>query len=295
MLKAGKNDYVQVHKQAGTNEERGATMKRSVVSKEYQKLQKDIVGLQKEWKKSIDPESIIPKLDKAAMDAGVPAAALAAIDFDISLYLKWIDELAALIIQYQPEMEQKLSSLNGLLDEPTAIRWIDEAFSLNLLYFSNFADEHGLDEWIPQFLAENTLRSYLQLTAEKMQDKIKGSAPGAGCPVCGEPARLAQVEGEGKKVVHCPRCHAHWPEKKLKCSHCGNDDHEQIQFLTVEGDASAQILCCEKCKGYTKIIDTRQFITKPSSDILDLTTIYLDYIAQENGYKAVAEDLDAKN
>jgi FdhE protein len=42
-------------------------MKKSVVSKEYQNLQKDILVLQENWKKSINPESIIPNLDKAAM------------------------------------------------------------------------------------------------------------------------------------------------------------------------------------------------------------------------------------
>ena len=39
-------------------------MKKSVVSKEYQNLQKDIIALQENWKESINPESIIPKLDK---------------------------------------------------------------------------------------------------------------------------------------------------------------------------------------------------------------------------------------
>ncbi|WP_342433653.1 formate dehydrogenase accessory protein FdhE [Neobacillus sp. FSL H8-0543] len=264
-------------------------MKKSVVSKEYQNLHKDILKLQEKWKQSINPESITPNLDKAAMSAGVPAAALTAIDFDISLFLQWIEEIKSLLIENNPELEPKLAGISNLLNEEVAIRWIDEAFSFNQFYFGNFAEENGLEDWIPQFLAESALRPYLQLTAEAVQEGIQRAVPGAGCPVCGEPARLAVLEGEGQKVMQCPRCLVHWDAKRLECAHCGNDDHKTIQFLTIEGDAASQIQVCEECKGYIKVIDTRQYLSKPSSAMLDLNTIHLDFIAQENGYQAVGE------
>ena len=264
-------------------------MKKSVVSKEYLNLQKEIIALQENWKESINPESIIPKLDKAAMSAGVPAAAITSINFDISLFLQWIEEINALLINNNPELETKLAGVMTLLNEETAIRWIDEAFSFNSVYFTDFAEENGLEEWIPQFLAETALRPYLQLTAEKVQHEITHAVPGAGCPVCGEPARLAVLEDEGKKVMTCPRCLAHWNAKRVECAHCGNDDHKTIQYVTIEGDASSQIQVCEKCMGYIKVIDTRQYLSKPSSAILDLNTIHLDFVAQEQGYQAVGE------
>jgi len=262
-------------------------MIKSVVSKEYQELQKEIVKLQEQWKLQLDPETIRPNLDKAAMTAGVPAAVLTAINFEISLFLQWIEEINATLVKFNPELEAKLSGISTYLNEETAIRWIDEAFSFNHLYFASFAEENGLEEWIPQFLAETALRPYLQLTAEKVQHDINHAVPGAGCPVCGEPVRLASLEEEGKKVIHCPRCLAHWNAKRLECSHCGNEDHKTIQFLTIEGDAISQIQVCEECKGYIKIIDTRQYITKPSAALLDLNSIHLDFVAQENGYNAV--------
>ncbi|MEH7353716.1 formate dehydrogenase accessory protein FdhE [Neobacillus drentensis] len=264
-------------------------MIKSVVSKEYQELQKEIVKLQEQWKQQLDPETIKPNLDKAAMTAGVPAAALTAINFEISLFLQWIEEINATLVKFNPELGPKLSSISTHLNEETAIRWIDEAFSFNHLYFASFAEENGLEEWIPQFLAETALRPYLQLTAEKVQHDINHAVPGAGCPVCGEPVRLASLEEEGKKVIHCPRCLAHWNAKRLECSHCGNEDHKTIQFLTIEGDAISQIQVCEECKGYIKIIDTRQYITKPSAALLDLNSIHLDFVAQENGYNSVGE------
>jgi FdhE protein len=264
-------------------------MKKSVVSKEYQNLQKDILSLQENWKKSINPEAIIPNLDKAAMSAGVPAAALTSINFEISLFLQWIEEISVLLSKSNPELETKLAGVRTLLNEETVIRWIDEAFSFNSVYFASFAQENGIDEWIPQFLAETALRPYLQLTAEKIQHEITHAIPGAGCPVCGEPARLAVLEDEGKKVMTCPRCLSHWNAKRIECAHCGNDDHNTIQFITIEGDPSSQIQVCEKCTGYIKVIDTRQYLSKPSAAMLDLNTIHLDFIAQEQGYQAVGE------
>lgn len=264
-------------------------MKNSIVSKEYQKLQKDMIRLQEKWKLSLNPERIQPNLDKAALEAGVPVTALAAIDFDISLFLQWIEDMGELLSNYQPNLEKSMESLKKSLDEDTAKRWIDEAFAFNHIYFASFAEENDIDGWIPQFLAENVLRPYLQLTAEKVQDVIQYGVHGAGCPVCGEPVRFAQLEDGGKKVLHCPRCLAHWHEKRLTCSHCGNEDHETVQFLTIEGESAAQIQVCEECKGYTKIIDTRQYIVKPTPAMLDLNTIHLDFVAQENGYHTAGE------
>ncbi|WP_066072871.1 formate dehydrogenase accessory protein FdhE [Neobacillus soli] len=266
-------------------------MIKSVVSKEYQDLQEEIVELQKQWKLDLDPEAVRPSLeDQEALNAGVPIAALTVIDFKNSLFLQWIEELIVTLERYNPELETKLAGIIGLLDKETAIRWMDEARSFNQSYFASFASTHGIEEWIPQFLAETTLRPYLQLIAERVQGEIHHAVLGAGCPVCAEPERLAVLEEEGKKVIHCPRCLAHWSAKRLECAHCGNEDHKTIKFLTIEGDAVSQIQVCEQCNGYIKIIDTRQYIEKPSAALLDLNSIHLDFVAQENGYTATREE-----
>ncbi|WP_438825769.1 formate dehydrogenase accessory protein FdhE [Neobacillus drentensis] len=263
-------------------------MIKSVVSKEYQELQKEIAALQEQWKHQRNPETIRPNLDKAAMEAGVPAAALTAIDFEISLFLQWIDEAVALLIKNNPALEPKLSCINNLLDEATAIRWIEEAFAFNHVYFASFAEENNVEEWIPHFLAETALRPYLQLTAEKVQHAIDHTVSGV-CPVCGEPVRVAAIDEDGKKVIHCPRCFAHWPARRLECSHCGNENHETIYFLEIEGEVTSKIQVCEECNGYIKIIDSRQYITKPSVALLDLNSIHLDMVAQEKGYNCVGD------
>ncbi|MBM7653937.1 formate dehydrogenase accessory protein FdhE [Neobacillus cucumis] len=259
-------------------------MIKSVVSKEYQELQKEIVTLQEKWKLQLNPDIIKFHLDQAAMEVGVPAAAFTSIDFQISLFLQWIEEVSGLLITHHPELASELAGIATLLNEETLNRWIEEAFVFNQGYFAAFAKEHGLPEWSPQFLAETALRPYLQLTAEKIQDQVNRAVPGAGCPVCGEPVRLATLDQDGKKIIHCPRCLAHWTARRLECSHCGNEDHQTTYFLEIEGDATSKIQVCEQCNGYIKIVDTRQYITKPSIALLDLNSIHLDMVAQENGY-----------
>ncbi|CAG9606741.1 formate dehydrogenase accessory protein FdhE [Pseudoneobacillus rhizosphaerae] len=264
-------------------------MKTSVVSNEYQKLQEEIMKLQEQWKQNLNPDSIDFRLDSEAMKTGVPLVALTNFDVKFPLFVQWVDELKQLLMSQNADLESQLNRVIELIDEETAKVWMEEAFSFNHLYFKKFAEENVLDEWIPPFLAETLFRPYLQLLSEKTQSKISQAVAGCGCPVCGEPVRLGQLEGKGQKILYCPRCHANWPEKKLSCSHCGNEDYEKMKYLTVEGKPTEQIHVCDECKGYTKIIDTRQFITKPSPEMLDLKTIHLDYIAQENGYMVMGE------
>jgi FdhE protein len=265
---------------------RGGLMKTPVIEKEYLNLHKKIVDLQEKWKNSLPEASVQPKIDRTALEAGVPVVALTNFHFDISLFLQWIEEVIALLIDSNQELTGKLAKLPSYLNEEVAKRWMDEALACNQTYFLNFAEENGLEEWIPQFLAETSVRPYLLRTAEIVQEHVKNKKPGKGCPVCGEPARLAVLEEDGKKVLQCPRCLARSNAKRLECSHCGNEDHEKISFITIEGDAVSQIQVCDECNGYIKVIDTRQYITKPQAALLDLNTLHLDFVAQENGYQA---------
>lgn len=261
-------------------------MKTSVVPKEYQNLHKEIANLLEKCKHSLKPGVIKAKVDESSIAAGIPVIAVSSFNVDIPLYLQWIEGIIALLEKYNRNLSNELRNLNQIINADMAKDWVKEALSFNHLYFANFAMENHLAEWIPQFIAEMAVRPYLQLTAEMVREQVQYGTPGAGCPICGEPVRLAQLDEDGKKVLHCPRCLAQWHAIRLACSHCGNSNHETIQFLTIEEDPASQIQVCEECKGYTKIIDTRQYINKPIASLLDLTTIHLDFIAQENGYMA---------
>ena len=264
-------------------------MSKNVVAKEFLELQEEIVHLQGTWKHELASKPVNFNFHKDAVEEGRPLSAFTDFGIDIPLFLRWIDELNELLINFKSELRSELTGITNLLSDETVVEWFSEAFINNYLYFKNFAEEHGIQEWIPQFLAETVIRPYLYLIAELVQPEVDRMKPIECCPVCCEPVRLATLEEEGKKIMHCPRCLAHWHVNRLACAHCGNEDHKNIQFLSIEGDAASQIQVCEDCKGYTKIIDTRQYITKPSPALLDVNSIHLDIIAQDHGYFAVGE------
>jgi FdhE protein len=267
-------------------------MKTTVVSKEYEELHQSIQDIQKEWKKELNQEAVQPKLDKAALQAGIPVVSLTSFQFHLPQYIKWVNELMRMMYPNSQNSPDSVHRLNRIMNEEMAQNWIEAAIAGNHLYFHEFAEKNQIEEWFPPFLAEMAVRPYLQTVAEKVQNQVEDWVPGAGCPVCGEPVRLSQLEGDGKKVVHCPRCLFHWNVNRLECCHCGNKDHETINFLSVKGDSASQIQVCEECHGYTKMIDTRQYLAKPEASMLDLTTLHLDFIAQENGYLAAVEKKD---
>ncbi|AZU64655.1 formate dehydrogenase accessory protein FdhE [Neobacillus mesonae] len=259
-------------------------MDKSVVTKNYMTIQRQIFALQDKWKKMMDPNDIKIELTREMMAEGIPAIESAEIAFDLPLYLQLITEISTILINNKPDLKFMLEKMSGQLDADTAQKWIEHALSWDYRYFNDFAQEHGIDDWIPYFIAETALRPYIQAAAEKVQHQLHPVIPDSACPVCCEPIRLATLEEDGKKVIRCPRCHAHWPARRLKCSLCGCSDHTKLDYLTIEGDAISQIQVCNECRGYIKIVDIRQLIEKPSTSLLDLLSLHLDLVAQENGY-----------
>ncbi len=257
--------------------------KHSVVSDSYTALQKDILNFQDIWKNELDKKAVILD-EKAFLESNAPAVMSARIQFDPEKYMKWIIELAERLEKENAEINGLSGKTAELLDRESAERWMNEALAFNNIYFAGFAEEHALPEWVPHYLAEQAVRPHLRLLAEKAAPYLDSAETDNGCPVCGEPARLSHLEGEGKKVADCPRCHASWQEKRLSCPHCGNDDHSTLHYLQIEGDAVNKIQICKDCGGYMKIIDTRQLLAKPDPSMLDLQTIHLDIVAQEKGY-----------
>lgn len=199
-------------------------------------------------------------------------------------YSAFIDELSKIITENKPESAQGLEKIKSLLNDDVLEKWIPEAIAVNSYYFSDFAKEHQLPEWVPLFLAENALRPFIQKAAQEIKQQILKQGHKGSCPVCGEPSRLAVINKSGKKEITCSRCHYSWEEKKTSCAHCGTKEQGQVVVLRVGDDDSAEIYACKSCKGYTKVIDTRELIKVASPEILDLKSIHLDYVAQENGY-----------
>lgn len=264
-------------------------MTTNVINSAYMELQKSIYALYDQWTETLAKQTIVKK---AKVEVGTyPLLPQVELQIDVKDYRTFLMDLFTVVKKNNAQLDEVLSKLEAGLDDETLTEWFKEAVMVNTYYFAQYAEKNQFPEWLPLFAAEHAARPYLQKAAVELKEEITKEGHKGGCPLCGEPSRLAVINKAGKKEITCPRCHYAWEEKKVSCAHCGTEEQGQVVVLKVEEDESAEIYACKTCKGYTKVIDKRKLIKVSSPELLDLKTIHLDYIAQENGY-GVSEDAD---
>lgn len=256
--------------------------KTNVLEKNYEKLQNDIQALNDKWSGQVS-DIKISGMDKPR-ENNSPLIPQLELTIDVKQYQSFVEELLQLISKDNDGITAAANKIKTLLSTEVLQKWFQEAIVVNQFYFKNFADEHGLPEWLPIFAAEHAVRPYLQKATAELAESLKKVDHHHGCPSCGEPARLALVGKNGKKELTCPRCLHTWEEKKISCAHCGKEG--ELVIFKIEGEESAEVHACNSCKGYTKVIDVRKMFKKQSPTLLDVKSIHLDYIAQEKGYGA---------
>ncbi len=266
-------------------------MKSSVISKDYLALQTDISNLQTEWQKKLEASTIIEK--QTLTEKQVPVVAQTEVVINLEQYKKWVFELGDLLVEKDPKLINDIKIIKENLDEEVVKRWADEVLAFNQLFFAKYAEEKNVAEWLPYLIAEHAIRPFLRVVSEVFTEDLSSLETKGSCPCCGEPIRLAVLEGKGTKMIVCPRCEAKWQQKRLQCSCCGNEDHKKLSYYTVEEDKNLQIEVCEECNSYMKIIDTRKKYKKLTPFLLDVNSIHLDIIAQEKGFGIPKEEVSS--
>lgn len=263
-------------------------MKPTVISKEYLALQTNISNKQAEWTNKLVASIVVDK--QPIEHKQVPIIAQVSVNIDFVKYKEWIIELANLLVENDENLSNDISKIKERLSEDTVKRWVSEVLAFNQFYFQSFAEEENLPEWLLYFLAEHSFRPFLRIVSEVYHEELAIHDTKGICPCCGEPIRLAVLEGKGKKMIVCPRCEAKWGQMRLHCSTCGNDDHKKITYYNAEKDKSVNLEVCDECNSYIKVVDTRKLFKKQSAFLLDVTSIHLDFIAQENDFGTKKED-----
>ncbi|MCT8137227.1 formate dehydrogenase accessory protein FdhE [Anaerobacillus sp. CMMVII] len=263
-------------------------MKSTVISEEYLALQTDISNKQTKWTESLDKSSVVEK--QPLQHKHVPIIAQTMVNVNYDLYKEWIFDLADYLVEKDEKLQNDVTKLKEILNDEIVKKWVTEVLAFNQIYFHSFAEKEGLAEWFPYFLAEHSLRPYLRVVSDVYKDELATVHTKGSCPCCGEPIRLAVLEGKGLKMIVCPRCEAKWNQKRLHCSLCGNEDHESLSYYNIEEEKNSKLEVCGKCNGYIKIIDTRKLFKKQTAFLLDLTTLHLDFVAQENGFGITEEE-----
>ncbi len=154
-------------------------------------------------------------------------------------------------------------------------------------YVSTLSKKLGITEDLLFFLAGNSMKPIWQAYADELKGNVDQEAWWKGyCPICGSPPFIAELREEGERFLVCSSCSYEWRFKRLKCPFCENEDPQEFRYFYAEREGKAnRVDVCEKCKRYIKTIDIRDLPSDFISSAEDAGTLYLDVLAQEEGYK----------
>jgi FdhE protein len=106
------------------------------------------------------------------------------------------------------------------------------------------------------------------------------------CPICGAWPLRAELRGiERERYLRCARCGADWIGAWLRCTYCGEDNHERLGLLSAEGQLdSRRVETCASCRHYLKAFAALTPASPLEMLLDDLETLELDLAARERGF-----------
>jgi len=129
----------------------------------------------------------------------------------------------------------------------------------------------------------NALRAILKKlreTSPEPESILSGS-----CSFCGTYARIIFDE-EAQRTLFCPLCSHSWRYPRVRCTVCGNTDHETLGYIEAEGIEGVRVYFCRQCNHFIKAVDIKDRIT-PDAETMDAITLELDELAREEGLNPV--------
>ena len=156
------------------------------------------------------------------------------------------------------------------------------------------AEEQALDAPLLWTLAQSALKPTLRAWCVELAPLVRtaGAWEKSCCFICGAPASLGELQGnEQAKHLRCGQCGADWLIHRLECVYCGNGDTSLLGILFPEGRReNARVDVCDKCHGYLKVIARFAPSSPEELAVEDLSTLFLDYLAQERGYRRATNE-----
>jgi hypothetical protein len=134
-------------------------------------------------------------------------------------------------------------------------------------------------------LLNNVLRAVLRKLRVASAETGKPETDSGKCAFCGTHARIAFDE-ESRRILHCPLCGFSWRFPRVKCTYCGNTDHEKLGFFEAEGIDGVKVYFCRECSHFIKAVDTKDKIS-PDAETMDALTLEFDELAKEEGFTPV--------
>lgn len=151
------------------------------------------------------------------------------------------------------------------------------------------AEEQALDAPLLWTLTQFALKPALRALCGELAPLVHtaGEWENACCFICGASASLGELQGnEQAKHLRCGQCGADWLIRRLQCIYCGNEDPSLLGILSPKGRReNVRVEVCDQCHGYLKVVARFAPASPEELAVEDLSTLYLDCLAQERGYR----------
>jgi len=226
---------------------------------------------------------------KMHLQEGFPFFELGALPLDFERAEKYFYELLKIFSTQNP---QKYEALHRILEEKKySFRPFLHDFCKGRVAEASLYEELGQEGILLFFFTIQTLRPFLERYAEQWQkERPKEISWTYGyCPFCGGYAGLGEIKEEGQRVLHCSLCFTEWTYPRLRCPYCQNEDQQKLSYFQVEGEIDKRVDVCFLCRHYLKTIDSRERAKPIDWEVEDYLTLYLDYLAQEEGFQRPAK------
>jgi FdhE protein len=153
-------------------------------------------------------------------------------------------------------------------------------------YISALSKKLKVKDDLLSFLAGNSIRPIFEAYASQLKGYVDQEMWWRGyCPICGSMPFIAEFREEGERFLACSSCSFEWRFMRLKCPFCEAEDDKELRYFYAEGEGKAhRVDVCEKCKRYIKTLDIREMAGEVIPIIEDMGTLYLDVLAQKEGY-----------
>jgi FdhE protein len=111
------------------------------------------------------------------------------------------------------------------------------------------------------------------------------------CPMCGALPAMAQLVGDDPtrlRLLSCGCCATQWRYRRTGCPFCDAGDDSRLAVLGIEGEPRLRIDYCKTCGGYLKTCNGE---SSESVLLADWTSLHLDVIARDRGFRRCAASL----
>ena len=246
-------------------------------------------------------ETPIPEIDLAEerinlkIDEGFPIMDPEDFSVDKNSWERLFRNLCHLSSEENPVLASAGKTLLEAMDSGTLdmTRLSTSVLDNNAEVMEEYAKDVGVPQAVLQALAKLSLQPSLLATAAVV---AKGFAAEnwqqSYCPICGGlPAIAALVGEEGKREALCSFCGHFWQLPRLQCPFCRTEKQEDIRYFYGEGEDLYRVYVCEQCKGYVKVVDTRETGDPRGLAVDDVVTTHLDLLAEDEGYQRKAPRL----